>query len=262
MEFINHWGEIARGLSLKVSPFLDRSLLRARIPPQIEFPHVEFSEIEDISNTTNGLYNEELMVYRSFTFDLKKLEELKMAAMDDGVLFRCSTFEVLSGFIWRSRTRALSMQPDQKIKLLFVVDGRSRFDPPLPKHYFGNGVALTCCRSTAGELTEKPLSFAVGLVQDAIRMVTDRYMKSAIDYLEVNGGNLSMNATLLISSWTRLSFETTDFGWGQPYLAGRTSLPVKELALFLSHPTDKKSINVLLSFPTSSMKIFQDLMNT
>ncbi|KAI8569150.1 hypothetical protein RHMOL_Rhmol02G0256200 [Rhododendron molle] len=259
MDFINHWGEIARGFPSKVSPFLDRSILRARNPPQIEFPHTEFSEIEDISNT-NDLYTEE-MVCESFSFDLDKLEKLKTAATKDGVLVKCSTFEALSAFIWRSRTQALKLRHDQKIKLLLVVDGRSKFDPPLPEHYFGNGVALTSSHSTAGELTEKPVSFAVQLVREAIQRVTDRYMKSAIDYLQVNGGNLSMNATLIISSWTRLSFETTDFGWGQPYLAGRTSLPGKELALFLSHPTDKKSINVLITFPTSSMKIFQKLMH-
>ncbi|KAI8569156.1 hypothetical protein RHMOL_Rhmol02G0256800 [Rhododendron molle] len=252
-------GEIARGFPLKVSPFLDRSILRARNPPQIEFPHTEFSEIEDISNTSD-LYTEE-MVYESFSFDLDKLEKLKMAATKDGGLVKCSTFEALSAFIWRSRTQALKLHHDQKIKLLLLVDGRSRFDPPLPEHYFGNGVVFTSAHSTAGELTEKPLSFAVQLVREAIQRVTDRYMKSAIDYLQVNGGNASMNATLIISSWTRLSFETTDFGWGQPYLVGRTSLPQKEQVLFLSHPTDKKSINVLIRFPTSSMKIFQKLMH-
>ncbi|KAF7150286.1 hypothetical protein RHSIM_Rhsim02G0205500 [Rhododendron simsii] len=188
MDFINHWGEIARGFPLKVSPFLDRSILRARNPPQIEFPHTEFSQIEDISNTSD-LYTEE-MVYESFSFDLNKLEKLKMAATKDGGLVKCSTFEALSAFIWRSRTQALKLHHDQKIKLLLVVDGRSRFDPPLPEHYFGNGVVFTSAHSTAGELTEKPLSFALELVREAIQRVTDRYMKSAIDYLEVNGAPL------------------------------------------------------------------------
>lgn len=39
---------------------------------------------------------------------------------------------------------------------------------------------------------EKPVSFAVRLVQDAIQMVTDGYMRSAIDYLEVTRANPSM----------------------------------------------------------------------
>lgn len=69
-------------------------------PPQIEFPHSELSEIEDISNT-NDLCTEE-MVYKSFSFDLEKLEKLKMAATKDGFLAKCSTFEALSAFIWRS----------------------------------------------------------------------------------------------------------------------------------------------------------------
>ena len=60
------------------------------------------------------------------------------------------------------------MLPKQETKLLFAVDGRPKFVPPLPKRYFGNGIVLTNSVCQAGELVEKPLSFAVGLVQDAI----------------------------------------------------------------------------------------------
>lgn len=85
MQFVNSWGETARGLPLKVLPFLDRSILKARNPPKIEFPHHEFAQIEDISDTTK-LYEEEEMVYRSFCFEPEKLEKLKKKAMEDGVL--------------------------------------------------------------------------------------------------------------------------------------------------------------------------------
>ncbi|KAF2311528.1 hypothetical protein GH714_024583 [Hevea brasiliensis] len=96
MEFVNSWGETARGLPLKVPPFLDRSILKARNPPKIEFPHHEFAEIEDVSNTSK-LYEEE-MLFRSFCFDPEKLERLKRKAMEDGVLAKCTTFEALSAF--------------------------------------------------------------------------------------------------------------------------------------------------------------------
>ncbi|KAH7834669.1 hypothetical protein Vadar_018418 [Vaccinium darrowii] len=259
MDFLNSWGEIARGLSLKVPPSLDRTLLKARNPPKIEFDHQEYLHMEDISNTSE-LFKEELL-YKWFCFDVNKLERVKTKAMEDGVLGKCSTFEAMSGFIWKSRTQALKLKHDQKTKLLLVVDGRSRYDPPLPENYFGNGVGLTSCICTAGELMEKPVSFAVRLVQDAIQMVTDGYMRSAIDYLEVTRANPSMTLSVLISTWTRLSFDSTDFGWGQPFIAGRASLPGKETALFLAHPKEKKSMNVCVSFPASSMKIFEELID-
>ncbi|XP_027339319.1 omega-hydroxypalmitate O-feruloyl transferase-like [Abrus precatorius] len=259
MEFVNVWSEIARGLDLKIPPFLDRTIIKARNPPKIEFQHNEFAEIEDVSNTKK-LYEEEKMLYRSFLFDPKKLELLKKKATENGVLKKCSTFEVLSAFVWRARTAALRMQPDQQTKLLFAVDGRSKFVPPIPKGYFGNAIVLTNSVCKAGELLKNPLSFSVALIRGAIELVTDSYMRSAIDYFEVTRARPSLTATLLITTWTRLSFHTTDFGWGEPLCSGPVTLPEKEVILFLSHGQERKSINVLLGLPASAMEIFEALV--
>lgn len=99
---------------------------------------------------------------------------------------------------------------------------------------------LTSSHSTKGELTEKPLSFAVGLVREAIQRVTDRNMKSAMDYLEVNGGNLSMNAILLISSWAKVIFRNHGFRVGtalsrRPRISaceGTSSIPLTSNRVF------------------------------
>ncbi|KAJ8771938.1 hypothetical protein K2173_027115 [Erythroxylum novogranatense] len=258
MEFVNSWGETARGLPLTVPPFLNRSILKARNPPMIQHIHQEFAEIEDKSSKI-GIY-EDKMLYNSFCFDPEMLEKIKMKAVEDGTLAKCTTFEVLSAFVWRARTKALNMLPDQETKLLFAVDGRPKFQPPLPKGYFGNGIVLTNSICQAGELLDKPLSFAVGLVKDAIQMVTDSYMRSAIDYFEATRARPSLASTLLITTWSRLSFHTTDFGWGEPIVSGPVALPEKEVILFLSHGKERKSINVLLGLPASAMKIFQELM--
>ncbi|KAK4272211.1 hypothetical protein QN277_020798 [Acacia crassicarpa] len=258
MEFVNSWGEVARGLPVSVPPFLDRSILKARDPPQIQYQHLEFAEIEDKSST-NGLY-EEGQIHGSFCFDPVKLNQLKMKAMQDGVLESCTAFEALSPFVWIARTKALKMLPQQKTKLLFAVDGRHKFNPPLPKGYFGNGIVLTNFVCEAGELSKKPFSFAVRLIQVAINMVTDSYMRSAIDYFEVTRAKPSLACTLLITTWSRLSFHTTDFGWGEPVLSGPVSLPEKEVILFLSHGNERKDINVLLGLPAPAMKVFQGMM--
>lgn len=93
-------------------------------------------------------------------------------------------------------------------------------------------------------------------------MVTDNYMKSAIDYMEVKiPSRLLAATTFAITTWTRLSLGAVDFGWGEPFLMGPAYLPPKELVFLLSHPKDKKSFIVLLSLPASSMKIFEELMH-
>ncbi|KAE8674045.1 Glycerophosphodiester phosphodiesterase GDPD3 [Hibiscus syriacus] len=149
---------VARGLPLTVPPFSDRTILKAPIPPKIEYLHREFAEVEDESST-DELYNDE-MLYRSFCFKPEKLKKQK-DAMENGVLEKCSTFEALSAFVWMARTKALNMPPDQQTKLLFAVDGRTKFNPPLPKGYFGNGIVLMNSICEAGELLDKPFFWRV-----------------------------------------------------------------------------------------------------
>ncbi|XP_075512629.1 omega-hydroxypalmitate O-feruloyl transferase-like [Primulina tabacum] len=260
MEFVNSWGETARGFPLKTPPFMDRTILKSRDPPKYEFPHHEFAEIEDISNTAQ-LYNQE-MHYRSFCFDSEKLQHIKSLALEDQTLQHCTTFEALSAFVWRARTEALNLNPNQQTKLLFAVDGRPRFDPPIPDKYFGNAIVLTNSLCNAGDIVQNPLSFTIKLVQEAVKMVTESYIRSAIDYFEATRARPSLAATLLITTWSRLSFHTTDFGWGEPILSGPVVLPEKEVILFLSHGEERKTINVLLGLPAPAMKIFEQLVQT
>ncbi|KAJ9559719.1 hypothetical protein OSB04_004879 [Centaurea solstitialis] len=153
------------------------------------------------------------------------------------------------------------MKPDQRTKLLFAVDGRSRFDPPLPEGYSGNGIVLTNAICFAGEQVSNPLSFTVKLVHEAVQLVTDGYMRSAIDYFEVTRARPSLAATLLITTWSKLQFHAHDFGWGEPVMSGPVALPEKEVILFLSHGKERRSVNVLLGLPVSAMDTFEELMN-
>ncbi|KMT10936.1 hypothetical protein BVRB_5g112740 [Beta vulgaris subsp. vulgaris] len=256
VEFIHSWGEIARGLPLSLPPALDRTILSARNPPMIEFPHNEFLDIQDISKT-HELYDEEMM-YRSFSFNPEKLVRLKNKALEHGVLTKCTTFEALTALVWRTRCKALRMNPDQQTKLLFAVDGRSRFNPELPKGFFGNGIVLTNALCKARDLLDEPLSHAVELVQGAVKLVTDSYMRSAIDYFEMTRARPSLNGTLVITAWSRLAFHSPDFGWGETIYTGPVGLPEKEVALFLPSGEDRKSISVNLGMPASAMKVFEE----
>ncbi|KZV29223.1 omega-hydroxypalmitate O-feruloyl transferase [Dorcoceras hygrometricum] len=258
MEFVNSWGEIARGLPLKSPPFMDRTILKSRDPPKPEFEHHEFVDIKDISNT-DELYSQG-MQYKTFCFDSEKLQRIKSSALEDQTLSHCTTFEALSAFVWRARTEALNLNPNQQTKLLFAVDIRPRFDPPLPDTYFGNAIVLTNSMSNAGDIVQNQLSFTVKLVQEAVKLVTESYVRSAIDYFEVTRDRPSLTATLLITTWSKLSFHTTDFGWGEPLLSGPVVLPEKEVILFLSHGKERKDINVLLGLPPPAMKTFEQLV--
>ncbi|KAG0485740.1 hypothetical protein HPP92_009819 [Vanilla planifolia] len=259
IEFAKSMSEIAQNLPLSIPPFLDRSILRSRTPPRVEFPHREFLEITDISDMAT-IYEHHPMVYRSFCFNLEKLDRLKRLAIEESFVSKCTSFEALSGFVWQARTRALGLRFEQQTKLLFAIDSRARFNPPLPGRYFGNGIFLANSLATAGELTKNSVGFAVKKVQEANRMVTDSYIRSAIDYFEMTRARPSLTGTLVLTTWSRLPFHTINFGWGEPLHYGPAALPEKELALFKSHGKERNSIVVTMGLPDSAMAIFEQLV--
>ncbi|KAI3854668.1 hypothetical protein MKX03_005264 [Papaver bracteatum] len=258
MEFMKSWGKVTRGLPLTSPPFLDRTILKARNPPKVEFTH-GYEDIVDVSNT-EALFEQEMLINKSFIFHPENLEQLKKKAMEDGVLQRCTSFEVLTALMWRARTQSLRLNPDQQVRLLFAVDGRSRLDPKLPKGYFGNAFLMMNCQCSVSEMLDNPLSSTIERIQNLIKLVTDDYVKSTIDFLEDPNRIQPQSSTVFLSAWSKLGFNNMDFGWGEPFFAGPPRLAIKEVVLFLSHGKDNKGINLILALPASSMKIFEELI--
>lgn len=115
--------------------------------------------------------------------------------------------------------RALGLNQTNGL-LLFAANGRSRFIPPIPVGYFGNGIVLTVLVTSSGELVGNRLPYLVGPGKKVVELVTDGFVRSSIDYLEMNRTQLSLTATLLITSWSRLRLYKLDFGWGKPVPSG------------------------------------------
>ncbi|CAM6094727.1 unnamed protein product [Calypogeia fissa] len=258
IEFNRSWSEIAKGLPVSNPPFLDRTILKARSPPLIGYPHDEFAEIEDLSKDGHLVINE--IVHDSFCFTPAEMDVLKKKVLIEGDIQSCTTFEVLSGIVWKARTMALKMEPEQKTRLYFAVDGRSKFSPALPAGYMGNGIVLTYAMTTSADLCGKPFHHAVKLVQNAIALINDSYMRSAIDYFEETHARPATTGSMIITTWSKLPFQTTDFGWGEPSQAGPVVLPEKEIVLFLAHGKERKSINVLLGLPPKVMEEFRKVL--
>ncbi|KAG0455120.1 hypothetical protein HPP92_024134 [Vanilla planifolia] len=87
------------------------------------------------------------MSYRAFRFDSGKLDRVRAWPPRTPPSPAAPRSEALWGFVWRAHTAALGLLPEQQTKLLFAVDGRARFKPPLPTGYFGNGIVLTNSRA-------------------------------------------------------------------------------------------------------------------
>eukprot|EP01018_Ginkgo_biloba_P029219 Gb_07696 [translate_table: standard] len=110
VHFLQNLASLAAGKDLAVIPYTDRNLLRARSPPQADFGA---SSLEQPSNGH---------IFKLFHVSNDMLNRLKLKAMQDGNLKKCSGFEAVTAYLWQTRTIALDMQPEEKSAVLFAVD--------------------------------------------------------------------------------------------------------------------------------------------
>lgn len=232
LHFFSTWADIARGLDVLVPPFLDnREVVSARDPPQPVFPHLEYQPPPKLNVVTQP--KDATLIHRTLKLTQDQVNALKEKCKEVDSNIRYSSYEVLVGHLWRCVSMAYQLPDDQQTKFRLAVDGRSRLKPPLPKGYFGNVVFYACHVALAGELYRNPLKATVSKVHEAIARMDDEYLRSAIDYLELQP-DLSIPSSnifryecpnLGIISWANLPFYDSDFGWGKPTHVTRAGDP-------------------------------------
>nr|CAD1842184.1 unnamed protein product [Ananas comosus var. bracteatus] len=233
-EMFENLAAICRGEGMKYKNLNnDRSCIRARDPPRIMFDHPEYTKLAEYTtsfSTSSSSFTSPLQstppislskplknnIFEMLSFTSDMIECLKEKATN-----KCSTFEAIVAHLWRSRARAVFEDPNQTSSVLFAVDIRPKISPPLPDGYIGNAVITASASASVKSLIEKPFSFCVELVQEAIERVTDEYVRSVIDWLEVNKGVPStLNGNFFVSAWWKLPFHELDFGCGKPVYGG------------------------------------------
>lgn len=264
VQFMVAVGEMARGAtSPSLLPVWKRELLSVRNPPQITYKHREFIELPNVY-TSSVKIPKETMVYRSFYFDFTKVYALRNLVPSG--LAKCSTFDLLAACVWRCRTIALKLHPNQKVRIAFTVNARSRFNPPLPKGYYGNVCVLPGAISTVQNLCDKPLAYALELVMKAKADVTEEYVRSFIDLTVTKGrAPIEENWTYIVVNLTRLGFWEPDFGWGKPVYGGMGRAEVDPTTpgagnFFLrvrDKDGDLEGIVAPICLPTHAMKRFE-----
>ncbi|KAI3463475.1 hypothetical protein Pfo_020138 [Paulownia fortunei] len=272
LHFINTWSDIARGLDVAIPPFLDRSLLRARNPPQLQFTHIEYHpppamKIPQHNSNTSDAAPETTFSIFKLTCDL--LNALKANCReDDGNRVTYSTYEVLAGHVWRCVCKARRLPEDQETKLYISTDGRSRLRPSLPQGYFGNVIFTATPIAFSGELQSNPVKFGVRKIHDALARMDNDYLRSGLDYLELQS-DLSATArgahtykcpNLGIISWVRLPIYDADFGWGKPIYMGPGAPTSEGKSYLLPSPTKDGSLLFAISLPKEHMQLFEKLL--
>ncbi|XP_057767571.1 rosmarinate synthase-like [Salvia miltiorrhiza] len=262
LHFINTWSDAARGLTAAaVPPVLDRRLLSARSPPQPRFPHEEYQPPPRLT-TPLPLPNTDKS-HATFKLTPDHLRALKQ---------RCksgyTTYEVVTGHVWRCVCAARRLPSDQQTRLQIPLDARRRLAPPLPPGFFGNVLLFTTSTALCGELVSNPVEFAVEKVHAALGRIDDEYLRSAIDYLEVQLSNMHAIArnesnvncpNFGITSWVRLP-SYPDFGWGKPVYAGPAAAPYEGKGYLFVDGESEGGLLLMITLLNPHMEAFRNLL--
>lgn len=276
LHFINTWSDMARGLDLTIPPFIDRTLLRARDPPNPTFTHVEYQPAPQMktTTTTTATATGELeqpppeTAVAIFKLTRDQLNALKAKSKENGNTINYSSYEMLSGHVWRCVCKARNLPDDQLTKLYIATDGRARLRPSLPPGYFGNVIFTTTPVAVAGELMSQPTWYAAGKIHDGLVKMDNDYLKSALDYLElqpdlkalVRGAHSFRCPNLGITSWARLPIHDADFGWGRPIFMGPGGIAYEGLSFVLPSPINDGSLSIAISLQAEHMKVFSKFL--
>lgn len=268
--FIEAWAQAVKGLPFAVSPLHDRTLLLARDPPQPKFDHVEYKKPPPKPETGPPAEQFPPLAIKKIHFSSETLKKLKAEAMKDlkGQGFY-TTFESLTAHLWKNISIARGLSGETATKAMVAVNGRRKLKPPIGDNYFGNVIFHACCQATVKDLVEEPLAFAADIVQKAIKRLDDEYMRSALDFVELQQKNpvpvarnfrTVLSPNLSITSWVQLPLYQLDFGWGTPLFAGPPLVPFEGLLVLCPSYTKDGSIDVSIALMAPDMAKFENLV--
>ncbi|KAJ9559243.1 hypothetical protein OSB04_013857 [Centaurea solstitialis] len=263
-QFMTALGELAQGASRPSTlPVWQRELLCARDPPCVTCTHHEYDLVEDTKGTIIPLDD---MTHRSFFFGPAELATFRKFLPPN--LQKCTNFEVLTACIWHCRTIALQPDPEEEMRIICVVNARAKFDPPLPKGYYGNSFAFPVAIAAARDLTTKPLSHALEQVMKAKNVVNAEYMRSLANLMVVRGRpHFVVVRSYVVSDLTRIGFNEVDFGWGKAAYSGPAKGGVGAIPGVISfhirsiNQKGESGIVVPICLPNAAMEIFVEELN-
>ncbi|KAG0569660.1 hypothetical protein KC19_6G105700 [Ceratodon purpureus] len=249
MTFLRAWSELARGLPITSRPDHRRHLLSARNPPQPlgEVPtgfKLRSMTPEEQGSVQAPEEKKKMPCKVEFILSGEEIQQLKKQAAGAHTSGEC-----ISAHLWRLVTKSRGLNKEDTTNLFTIVDGRKRMKD-FPVNYFGNCIFIRRAECTVGEVLDMPLGHLAQLIHDSVSGVTDEYVRSLVDYVEVTGAsNLAwfrpkqftthdLNPTF----WRFFPLYELDFGFGKPTYGGRNSpLDVGSTGFSLVLPTPSTS---------------------
>jgi len=151
-------------------------------------------------------------------------------ALEDNILKNITTFQVVAAKIGKTRSIVTRMSEEKVSTMLFQEDVRKRVVPELLKNFAENALVLVFARATMRKLKELDVCH-IRKLQEGMKSLGDEYIKSGIDWLEVNKRAPCMEDSFSLVTWWKLGFEEQLFVWDR--LKCATPLEVKSGMIIL-----------------------------
>ncbi|KAK8541848.1 hypothetical protein V6N13_137566 [Hibiscus sabdariffa] len=118
-QFMHVMAEIARdALTPLIPPVWERHLLSARDPPFITCVHHAYNDAPSVE-AIDTIFSTNNLVRRSFFFRPTHISAFRRFTPDNS---RCSTFDILTAYLWRCRMKATEEHMRSMIDMLVIKD--------------------------------------------------------------------------------------------------------------------------------------------
>lgn len=253
IQFIRTWTSLARGLDVEFPPTHDRTVLRARSPPHVTSEHPVYSP-----SNLNGLPRP--FVTRVYAVPPKLLAGIKSSCAP-GV----STYCAVTAHLWRAMCVARDLAPDAESRLRVPANIRSRLRPQLPANYFGNAIVRDLVTVRVSDVLSQPLGFVAERIKRAVARVDDAFVRSVIDYLELESekgsqaarGQFMPETDLWVVSWLGMPISDADFGWGGPKFVAPAQMFGSGTAYVMQSPDKDDGVSVLFALEPEYLQCFE-----
>ncbi|GLJ15506.1 hypothetical protein SUGI_0254580 [Cryptomeria japonica] len=261
-DFIKNFSYLVVKGELAFIPVINRTRLMARCPLQIEYKHEE-----DIESSAILLLNKPSLPIRPNNYEFrvislsgKFVEVLKMKAKNGGVK-HCTRFMATLAHLWRARTTAIgNMNSEDVSTVQFVVNIRSKFKHPLPREFVGNAILTAYAKATSRELQDQPFCEIVKKLQEGLDRITDNYVRSRIDIMELQNRVMCLENGFLVTSWLHMG---GDLELGKGIKSVRGGLMIERWAqsvVFMADPKDEAGIMMHIALEPRHMARFEKLI--
>ncbi|TMW68127.1 hypothetical protein Poli38472_007799 [Pythium oligandrum] len=171
---------------------------------------------------------------RPFHITLEQMKRLKSLATSPSGEY-VSTIDAVTALFTLLITQA--RDHGQDVKITTGVNGRRRFDPPLPANYAGNVIfnALSTYKAEDLKATSPEALQRIALqIRQSILRREETFMRDAIEFIAAQGAratsiqvgtNFFFGTDLMFTSWVNMGMYDADFG-AKPWYCGPPMLPV------------------------------------